>query len=376
MGNHPDKQTATPMLTTADAVLRQAVADSAFPCAAYGVWLQGRVVATGAVGRFTYDSDAPPAQPETIFDLASVSKVVATTAMAMLLWERGQLDLQTPIVRWLPEFAAVPNTMEPAARNNVTVRMLLTHSSGLPAHARLWETCATAEALLEACLRMPLEAAPGTCAVYSDIGFILFGQLLERVTGERIDAFCEREVFRPLGMECTRFLPPSAWRDAIAPTKIDETLRHRTLQGEVQDENCWRMGGVSGHAGVFGNVADLLRFAACILQQGQPLFDAQTVERFTRRYAVVADSSRALGWDTPSTPSSSGQFFSAHSAGHLGYTGTSLWLDFEKQLAVVLLTNRTYPGNGSDGISKAIRQVWPQFHDAVFADLRYRGHSL
>jgi CubicO group peptidase (beta-lactamase class C family) len=177
-------------------------------------------------------------------------------------------------------------------------------------------------------------------------------------------------------MECTRFLPPSAWRDAIAPTKIDETLRHRTLQGEVQDENCWRMGGVSGHAGVFGNVADLLRFAACILQQGQPLFDTRTVERFTQRDAVVEGSSRALGWDTPSAPSSSGQFFSAHSAGHLGYTGTSLWLDLENKLAIALLTNRTYPGNGPEGISKAIRSVCPQFHDAAFADLRYRGYSL
>ncbi len=372
MGMKPGSDAAQPMLTTADAVLQQAIAARAFPCAAYGIWLQGRVVATGATGRFTYEADAPPAQPETIFDLASVSKVVATTAMAMRLWERGLLDLEQPVSTWLPEFAASGD----AAREAVTVRMLLAHSSGLPAHARLWEMCATAAELIQACMQMPLEAAPGTRALYSDIGFILLGVLLERVTGDRIDAFCEREVFRPLGMEHTRFLPPAAWRDAIAPTQIDETLRRRVIQGEVQDENCWRMGGVSGHAGVFGTVPDLLRFAACILQLGHPLFEACTIEQFTQRDAMVAGSSRALGWDTPSTPSSSGQYFSAHSAGHLGYTGTSLWLDFEKDLAIVLLTNRTYPGNGSEGISKAIQNVRPHFHDAVFADLRCGGISF
>ena len=372
MGMTPGSDAAQSVLTTADAVLQQAIAARAFPCAAYGIWLQGRVVATGAAGRFTYEADAPPAQPETIFDLASVSKVVATTAMTMRLWERGRLDLEAPIAHWLPEFAAGGD----AARKALTVRMLLTHSSGLPAHARLWEMCATAKELIQACIQMPLEAEPGTRALYSDIGFILLGVLLERVSGEGIDAFCEREVFRPLGMAHTRYLPPAAWRDAIAPTQIDETLRRRVVQGEVQDENCWRMGGVSGHAGVFSTVPDLLRFAACILQQGQPLFEARTIERFTRRDAMVAGSSRALGWDTPSAPSTSGQYFSAHSAGHLGYTGTSLWLDFEKNLAVVLLTNRTYPGRGPEGISRAIQTFRPQFHDAVFADLRRAGYCI
>ena len=372
MGMTQDSEATQSVLTTADAVLQQAIAERAFPCAVYGVWLNGRVAALGAAGRFTYEADARPALPETIFDLASVSKVVATTAMAMLLWERGLLDLEQPVSKWLPEFAAGGD----AERKAVTVRMLLTHSSGLSAHARLWEQCSTAAEVIQACMQMPLEVAPGTRALYSDIGFILLRVLLERVSGERIDAFCEREVFRPLGMEHTRFLPPVAWRGSIAPTQIDETLRQRVVQGEVQDENCWRMGGVSGHAGVFSTVPDLLRFAACILQQGQPLFEARTIERFTRRDAMVAGSSRALGWDTPSAPSTSGQYFSAHSAGHLGYTGTSLWLDLDKNLAVVLLTNRTYPGNGPEGISKAIRTIWPQFHDAVFADLRHAGYCI
>ena len=328
---------------------------------------------TFAAGRFTYEPDAPLVKPETIFDLASVSKVVATTAMAMLLWERGQFNLEQPITDWLPEFSKTPDDAIQAERQRVTVRRLLTHSSGLPAYERLFETCKTPAALLDACLRMPLEAAPGTRAVYSDIGFILLGRLLERLAGESLDAFCQREIFAPLSMEHTAFCPPATWKNAIPPTQLDETQRHRLIQGEVQDENCWRLDGISGHAGVFSNVPDLLRFAASLLQGGSPIFRPETLQIFTARDVTVAGSSRALGWDTPSQPSSSGQYFSSHSAGHLGYTGTSLWLDFEKQLAVVLLTNRTYPGNGVDGISKAIQQVRPHFHDTLLRELGLAG---
>ncbi len=372
MGNSSFVGNVSPRFPAADAVLQQAMRDHAFPGAAYGIWLRGEMIAASA-GRFIYESDAPRVEPETVYDLASVSKVVATAAIAMLLWERGQLDLEQPIADWLPEFSRVADAASHADRQRVTVRMLLAHSSGLPAYARLYETCITAEALLDACLRIPLEAPPGTRAAYSDIGFILLGHLLERITGETLDAFCQREIFASLGMEHTAFCPPAAWKHAIPPTQIDETLRHRLIQGEVQDENCWRVGGVSGHAGVFSNVPDLLHFAACILQGGMPIFRPETVQLFTTRDATVAGSSRALGLDTPSQPSSSGQYFSPYSAGHLGYTGTSLWLDFDKQLAVVLLTNRTYPGNGLDGISKTIQQVRPHFHDALLQELGLAG---
>ncbi len=368
MGNSALADNVTPRFPAADAVLQQAMHDQAFPGAAYGIWLQGKAM-TSAAGRFTYEPDAPMVEPAMVYDLASVSKVVATTARAMLLWQRNQLDLDPPSSDWMPEFSKDKDAASQADRQRVTVRRLLAHSSGLPAYARLFESCPTSESLLEACLRMPLEAPPGTHAVYSDIGFILLGRLLECIAGERLDAFCQREIFAPLGMEHTAFCPPTAWKSAIPPTQIDETLRPRLIQGEVQDENCWRLGGISGHAGVFSNVPDLLRFAACILQGGMPIFRPETVQLFTTRDATVAGSSRALGWDTPSQPSSSGQYFSPHSAGHLGYTGTSLWLDFEKQLAVVLLTNRTYPGNGSNGISKAIQQVRPKFHDALLQEL-------
>ena len=248
----------------------------------------------------------------------------------------------------------------------MTLRMLLAHSSGLPGYARLFEVARDREALLHACLRLPLEAAPGSRAEYSDPGFILLGRALEVIAGESLEDFCSREVFSPLGMTSTCFRPPADWRSAIPPTEEDLTFRHRIIQGEVQDENCFVLGGAGGHAGLFSNALDPLLYAQSLFD-GQ-LFTPETIRLFTTR-ALPADSSRALGWDTPSQPSSSGRFFSRHSAGHLGYAGTSLWIDFERQLAVVLLTNRTWPHRQS----QAIRTIRPAFHDAVLKTLGKSG---
>ena len=190
------------------------------------------------------------------------------------------------------------------------------------------------------------------------------GEALEVLAGERLESFCAREVFAPLSMTSTCFRPPADWRSAIPPTEEDLTFRHRIIQGEVQDENCFVLGGVAGHAGLFSNVLDPLLYAECLLGR-QQLFRTETIQLFTTRAALPPDSSRALGWDTPSQPSSSGSFFSRHSAGHLGYAGTSLWIDFERQVAIVLLTNRTWPHRQS----QTIRTVRPAFHDAVMEAL-------
>jgi len=189
--------------------------------------------------------------------------------------------------------------------------------------------------------------------------------VLEGIAGEGLEAFCAREVFSPLSMTSTCFRPPSDWRSAIPPTEEDLTFRHRVIQGEVQDENCFVLGGIGGHAGLFSNALDPLLYAQCLLDQGR-LFNSETVQLFTTSAQMPPHSSRALGWDTPSQPSSSGKFFSRHSAGHLGYAGTSLWIDFEHHLAVVLLTNRTWPHRQS----QAIRTVRPAFHDAVMEALK------
>jgi CubicO group peptidase (beta-lactamase class C family) len=349
-------------------VLDQAISEQAFPGAVFGVLAEGKVAALDAVGRFTYDPQAEFVTPSTMYDLASVTKVIATTSMAMLLYQNGALWLDRPLVHFLPGFAQ--GEAAGSARHQVTLRMLLAHASGLPGYARLFEGTAgegTAdrEELFAACLRLPLQSPPGSQAEYSDPGFILLGQVLEGIAGEGLEAFCAREVFTPLSMTSTCFRPPGDWRSAIPPTEQDVTFRHRVIQGEVQDENCFILGGIGGHAGLFSNALDPLRYAECLLDK-ERLFSSETVQLFTTRAQLPPDSSRALGWDTPSQPSSSGKFFSRHSAGHLGYAGTSLWIDFEHHMAMVLLTNRTWPYRQS----QAIRTVRPAFHDAVMKALK------
>ena len=342
------------------AVLEAAISGAAFPGAAFGVLAGGQAVALDAVGRFTYDPAASVVTPSTIYDLASLTKVIATTAMAMLLWQRGNLPLDLALAKLLPDFA-----QQSPQREQVTLRMLLAHASGLPGYARLFAAAGTREQLLHACLRLPLTAAPGSRAEYSDPGFILLGEALQVIAGETLESFCAREVFTPLGMSSTCFHPPALWRPVIAPTEDDETLRHRVLQGEVQDENCFILGGASGHAGLFSNALDPLLFAQCLLSGEGRLFTPAAIDLFTRRAGLPPGSSRGLGWDTPSQPSSSGIFFSSHSAGHLGYAGTSLWIDFEREIAIVLLTNRTWPRRES----QAIREVRPVFHNSVMRAL-------
>jgi len=184
---------------------------------------------------------------------------------------------------------------------------------------------------------------------------------LERIADESLDRFCQREIFGPLGMTHTAFNPPVAWRSSIPPTADDRTFRKRIIQGEVQDENASVLGGVAGHAGLFATAEDVATFAHALLQGGAPLVRPETLGLFTRRETSPEETSRALGWDTPSSPSQSGKYFSGRSFGHLGYTGTSLWIDPERQLSITLLTNRTWP----DCENKAIKDVRPAFHDAV-----------
>ena len=313
-------------------------------------------MALKAFGRFTYEESSPAVTVATVFDLASVSKVVATTTMAMILYQRGLIDLEAPVASIVPEFAGTD-----IRRGEVTVRMLLAHSSGLPAYEKLFLKAKTRDELLAAAFATPLTADPSTRAEYSDIGFIILAVALERLADERLDRFCQREVFGPLGMAHTAYNPPAASRAAIPPTADDRSFRKRIIQGEVQDENASVLGGVAGHAGLFATAEDLATFAHVLLQGGAPLVRPETLALFTRRETSPADTSRALGWDTPSSPSQSGKYFSAHSFGHLGYTGASLWIDPERQLSVTLLTNRTWP----DCDNKAIKDVRPAFHDAV-----------
>jgi serine-type D-Ala-D-Ala carboxypeptidase len=342
-------------------ILRSGIDQRAFPGAAVAVTHQGRLIAYKAIGKRTYGSCSRPIKSYTIYDLASVTKAVATTPACMILHDRGRFNLDQCLVDLLPEFAS-----DDPRRRLVTLRMLLAHSSGLPAYVKLFLTASNKADLLCQALQVPLSTEPGTRAEYSDIGFILLGEVLERIAGEPLDKFCKREIFQPLELVTMMFNPPRhPYRAWATPTEDDRTFRHRLIQGEVNDENASVMGGVAGHAGCFSTVLDVSVFAQCMLRGGTPLVKKETLEIFTRRQDSPAGTSRALGWDTPSQPSQSGKYFSSRSYGHLGYTGTSLWIDPDRQLSVTLLTNRTWPDRGS----QSIKQIRPAFHDAVIEAL-------
>jgi CubicO group peptidase (beta-lactamase class C family) len=349
---------------TAFGILEKAIAARAFPACSLAVTFGGELVAHKTFGRFTYDPASSEVTTASIFDLASLTKVVATTAMAMILYERGLLDLEAAVTAIVPEFAGSQDDND-WRRREITLRMLLAHSSGLPAYEKLFLRAKTRDDLLQAAFTTPLAAAPGARAEYSDIGFIILGVALERLADESLDVFCQREIFGPLGMTHTTFNPADTLKNSIPPTADDRTFRHRIIQGEVQDENASILGGVAPHAALFSTAEDLAIFAHAMLNGGYPILRSSTIELFSRRESAPEGTSRALGWDTPSPPSQSGKYFSPRSFGHLGYTGTSLWIDPERQLSISLLTNRTWP----DCQNQAIKEVRPAFHDAVFEAL-------
>lgn len=356
----------TERFSAAYKVLEEAIERHAFPGCAFGVLSGGEAVLADALGRFTYEDNAPSVRPDTVFDIASLTKVVSTTAVAMLLYQSGALDVDTPLGDLLPGF--VVGRESTARARKITIRHLLAHNSGLPAYVEFFRTVTTPAALFRSCLELPIEADPGERAEYSDPGFILLGKALEVLLRTELPGSAQKMIFDPLNLTATRFSPSPQERPMIPPTEIDETFRRRRIQGEVQDENAFILNGAAGHAGLFSNVPDLLRFAHEVLasarndsrSSGQTLFTADTVECFAMRQAPEG-SSRALGWDTPSPESSSGRHFSSHSIGHLGYSGCSLWIDLDADIAVVLLTNRTWP----DRQNQLIKQIRPAFHDAV-----------
>jgi CubicO group peptidase (beta-lactamase class C family) len=313
------------------------------------------LVALAGIGGFTYEPGAEMVDQNTIYDLASVTKAIATTTAAMILYEQRKLRLDMPVEEAIPEFAG-----NDPRRQKVTIRMLLTHTSGLPAYLRLFEQASDRERLVEIACRAPLAADPGVRADYSDIGFMILGELVSRTAGEPLDSFCHKRIFKPLGMHSTAYNPPLTWKARIPPTVDDLSFRKRIVRGEVHDENASILRGVAGHAGLFANAYDVARFADCLLSGGTPIVQPETVELFTTHDASTPGA-YALGWDTPTPPSQSGKYLSPRSYGHLGYTGTSLWIDPERRLSVTLLTNRTWRNGTVDKI-KAIR---PAFHDAI-----------
>jgi CubicO group peptidase (beta-lactamase class C family) len=272
----------------------------------------------------------------------------------MLAVSQGRLGLDAPVQQYVPDFAG-------PKKEQVTIRMLLAHVGGLPAWRPLFREAVSREQALALANSTPLSSPPGTTELYSDLGLIVLTQAIEQVYGRRLDVLLNEMVFQPLQMTATRYVPPPAWRDRIAPTELDH-WRGRLLRGEVHDENAAVMDGVSGHAGLFGSAEDLLTFAEWLLKQadthpggqtnlvssspnlvGHPAIQPSVFLEFTRRHNMVPGSTRALGWDMPTAGGSAGTRLSPNSFGHTGFTGTSLWIDPGRKLAIVLLSNRVNP---------------------------------
>ena len=357
--------------------LDSVVAGGAAPGAVLGVSHEGRRFVYGT-GRLA-EADSTRPGPSTIYDLASLTKVVGLTTAMMLALDDGKVELDTPVQRYVPAFVG-------ADKEHVTIRLLLAHAAGLRAWRPLFREVSTRAEAFALVDTMPLEARPGSRDLYSDLGLIVLTQVLETTYNERIDSLLERRIFRPLGLSSLRYLPPPAWQSRIAPTELDP-WRGRILRGEVHDENAAVMDGVSGHAGLFGSVEDLLVFAEWMLGQWNggtgerenlmtvhdslvPSFPRSLVHEFTRPQTIVSGSSRALGWDTPRTGSSAGTRLSPRSIGHTGFTGTSLWIDPDHRLAIVLLSNRVHPTRNNPRWTPVRAAVADLVTTTLYPDLR------
>ncbi|MFI5058127.1 MAG: glycoside hydrolase family 3 N-terminal domain-containing protein [Candidatus Acidiferrales bacterium] len=350
-------------------VIERAIADKAFPGATLAVGYRGNV-AIRAFGKLSYVAKAPTTNVHTMYDIASLTKVVATTTLVAKLAEGDfpvPLDLDARIERYLPEWARGP---QPEWRHEVTVRHLLTHTSGLPAFKEYWRTSKNKQDTLTKIFAEPLDYQPGTKEVYSDLGIILMAEIIERLIGRTLDDLANAYIFKPLGMSETMFCPPKKLWPSIAPTEFDANFRKRLVQGEVHDENAFAIGGVSGHAGLFSTAGDLAAFCQMLLNGGvyahQRILRRATVAQFTTPQKL-SGGTRTLGWAVPTEGGSSGHYFSVHSFGHTGFTGTSIWIDPDRQLFVVLLTNRVNPTRENQKIA----QVRPALHDAVMQALGF-----
>ena len=347
-------------LRALDYLVTEAIGDGATPGAVVAVGRGGKLIRLRGYGRLDWDASAGPADASSIYDLASLTKVVGTTTAAMILVDDGQLDLDAAVVDYLPWWGRGD-----PSKSGVTVRHLLLHRAGLPPFRRFYLEMEGRDAYEDAIGDLPLEYTPGDRTVYSDIGLMTVAFIIEEVTGQSLDAFLEERVWDPLGMADTGFHPGSELRGRIAPTEVDTIFRDVHVHGVVHDENAYAIGGVAGHAGLFSTASDLSVLAQALLNGGRiegcergdspgdgmicapgtsedvRLVSEATLRLFTERHD--ASASRALGWDTPSGRSSAGDYFTSDAFGHTGFTGTSIWIDSELDLFVVLLTNRVNP---------------------------------
>jgi CubicO group peptidase (beta-lactamase class C family) len=344
-------------LAKIDHVVERGISAGGYPGAAVVIGRRGAAVWQRGFGRQSWENTSPTVSPDrTIYDLASLTKVVATTSALMVLYDEGKIRLDDPVSHYVPEFAG-------GAKDQVTVRMLLEHRSGLPAGRDLWRIAHTPDEARAAVISTPLICEPGRCYEYSDLGADMLGFVVEAAAGERLDQFLDQKVFGPLGMTDTFFRPADSVRARVAPTEVAPP-RGYPLKGEVHDENAYALGGIAGHAGLFSTAADLAVFAQMMLNGGEyngiRIFADSTVALFTKRAA----GTRALGWDTCGGSGSCGKYLGEDAYGHTGFTGTSLWLDPDRDMFVVLLTNRVHEARAKRP-AKVISDVRADLADAA-----------
>ncbi len=346
-----------------DTVINKAIRDSAFPGAEIAVVRNGALVYSKSYGHQTYSHDSPEISNQTMYDIASLTKVVATTSAVMKLYDEHKLFLDDLVTKYIPEF-------DNHGKGKITLRNLLLHNAGLPAFKRLFMTCKSPKEVLDSVYQTELIYQPGDSSVYSDFGFITLGKIVEKITGIRLDDYVEETFFKPLGMTKTMYMPAESLWTTIAPTEYDSLFRKKLIQGVVHDENAYSLNGVSGHAGLFSTASDLSIFMYMLMNNGsyngQQFINPETIKLFTTKQETKY--TRGLGWDTKTVNgySTAGTLFSEKSFGHTGFTGTSIWCDPARNLSVIFLTNRVYPTRANGKISG----VRPAVHDAVVRALR------
>ncbi|HUL03546.1 MAG TPA: serine hydrolase domain-containing protein [Gemmatimonadales bacterium] len=352
---------------TFDPLVTHGIEAGVYPGAALVVGRRDTVLFAKGYGHLTWSASSAAVNPDsTLFDMASVTKVIATTTALMILVDRGKVRLEAPVATYIPEF-------DGTGTSGITVRHLLSHTSGLPATLPLAKATRDSTAALRMVFAATPVAPPGSRVLYSDVNAILLGEIVRRAGGEPLDQFASHEIFEPLGLRYTLFRPPSRMQSRIAPTGV---WHGHPVAGVVNDPNAARLGGVAGHAGLFASAADVARFAEFILRQGtladgRRVVRAETVRAFTTRVTPpgkgTRSEARALGWQalpTGEEVSSAGTLFGPRSFGHTGWTGTSLWIDPERELFVVLLTNRSYAPRAARSFT-GLKQVRGRVADAA-----------
>ncbi len=344
-------------LETIDRVVQRGITAGGYPGASVVVGRRGAAVWSKGFGKLGWTESSMAVDPDrSIYDLASLTKVIATTSAMMILFDEHKIDLDERVTHYLPGFTG-------GLKDQVTVRQLLMHRGGLPAGRELWRKAHTPDEARQMVLDTPLEYKPGTGFVYSDLGADLLGMIVEAASGTTLDKFTTDRVFEPLGMHDTFFRPADSVVYRTAPTEVSPP-RGYPVRGEVHDENAFALGGVAGHAGLFGTASDLAVFAQMLLNggtyNGTRIIADSTVKLFTAKAA----GSRALGWEVGEGQHGAGAYFGENTFGHTGFTGTSMWLDPDREMFVILLTNRVHAARARRP-AKVIADVRADLADAA-----------